>query len=261
MPASKKTDGNGRDVRSVERALRILECFDDRHPEMGVSQIANAVGLHKATTHRIAATLVHYGYLEQSADDQKYRLGLQLPHLGFQVVRRMDVRREALPQMKLVAQRLDEMCDLCVFDRGEVFYIEVLRGEHALTIAASVGQRLPAHCTASGKLFLASLPVLELQDILSRPLASFTQKTVTSREALLRELAIIRRRGYGLDDEEMEVGVRAVSALIRNREGIGVAALSVPGPTSRLTMERVPEIAATLCKAADAVSRELGWQA
>jgi DNA-binding IclR family transcriptional regulator len=261
MPPTAKADRNGHCVRSVERALRILECFDDRHPEMGVSEIANAVGLHKATTHRIAATLVHYGYLEQSPDDQKYRLGLQLPHLGFQVVQRMNLRREALPQMKLVAQRLDETCDLCVFDRGEVFYVEVVRGKHALTIAASVGQRLPAHCTASGKLFLASLPVLELEGFLSRPLASFTQKTMTSREALLRELAITRRRGYGMDDEEMEAGVRAVSALIRNREGIGVAALSVPGPTGRLTMERVPEIAATLCKAADAVSRELGWRA
>jgi IclR family KDG regulon transcriptional repressor len=176
MPPTAKVDGNGRYVRSVERALRILECFDDRHPEMGVSEIANAVGLHKATTHRIAATLVHYGYLEQSADDQKYRLGLQLPHLGFQVVRRMDLRREALPQMKLVAQRLDETCDLCVFDRGEVFYVEVMRGKHALTIAASVGQRLPAHCTASGKVFLASLPAHELEGFLSRPLASVNDR-------------------------------------------------------------------------------------
>jgi IclR family acetate operon transcriptional repressor len=83
---------------------------------------------------------------------------------------------------------------------------------------------------------------------------------MTDRETLLQELAVTRQRGYGMDDEEMEAGVRAVSALIRNREGMGVAALSVPGPTSRLTMERVPKVAATVCEAADAVSRELGWR-
>ena len=253
-------DRNSLHVRAVERALRILDCFDDQHPEMGVSEIAQAVDLHKATAHRIVTTLVHYGYLERVAGGHKYRLGLQLTHLGFKVVRRMDLRREALPHMTRVAQQWDETCDLSIYDHGEVFYIEVLQGNHALTIAASVGQRLPAHCTASGKVFLAHLPAGELEATLSRPLRSYTEKTITSPEALGREIEVTRRRGYAIDDEEMEMGVRAVSAPIRNQGGAVVAAMSMPGPTSRMTLDKVPEIASALRDAADAVSQRLGWR-
>jgi DNA-binding IclR family transcriptional regulator len=247
-------------VRSIQRALRILDSFDDQHPEMGVSEIAVAVGLHKATAHRIVTTLVHHGYLERAPGGQKYRLGLQLTHLGLKALRRLDLRREALPHMTRVAQEWDEACDLSLYDRGEVFYIEVLQGNHALTIAASVGQRLPAHCTASGKVFLAHLPPEEVEAFLSRPLRPCTDKTVTSPDLLRREIAATRLRGYGFDNEETEEGVRAVSAPIRNQEGAVVAAMGMPGPSSRMTMERVEGIASALRDAAAGVSRRLGWR-
>ena len=214
-------DPNGYNVRSVERALQILSCFDDEHPERGVSEIAQVVGLHKATTHRIVTTLLHCRYLERAADGQRYRLGLQLADLGFKVIRRMDLRREALPYMTQLAQQWDEACDLSVFDRGEVFYIQVVHGNHALTIAAADGQRLPAHCTTSGKLFLAHLASHELEAVLSQPLVSYTDKTITSTDELCRQLEVIRQQGYGFDDEEYEAGIRAVSAPIRNQEGTG----------------------------------------
>src|SRR5512139_223366 len=135
-------------VRAVERALQIMGCFDDEHAERGISEIAEAVGLHKATAHRIVTTLVNYGYLERIEDGQKYRLGLELPNLGYKVIRRMDLRREALSFMKQFVEEWDETCDLSIFDQGKVFYIEVLRGNRALTISAAVGQRLSAHATA-----------------------------------------------------------------------------------------------------------------
>ncbi len=136
-------------MRAVERALQILGCFDDKHPDRGVSEIAQAVSLHKATTHRIVTTLLSYGYLERAEDGQRYRLGLRLADLGFMVLRRMDLRREALPIMANLAARLDETCDLSVYDRGEVYFIEVVQGSRALTIAAAVGRR-PA-CARHGQ--------------------------------------------------------------------------------------------------------------
>ena len=93
-------DPNDYNVRAVERALQIMECFDNEHPERGISEIAQAVDLHKATAHRIVTTLVNYGYLERADEGQKYRLGLELTNLGFKVIHRMDLRREALPHMK-----------------------------------------------------------------------------------------------------------------------------------------------------------------
>jgi IclR family KDG regulon transcriptional repressor len=252
-------DSQEYNVRAVERALQILSCFDDEHPERGVSEIALEVGLHKATAHRIMTTLLNYDYLERTGVEQKYRLGVHLADLGCKVIRRMDVRHEALPYMTQIVDQWDETCDLGLFDQGQVFYIEVIRGSHTLTIAAAVGQRLPAHCTASGKLFLAHLPPDELDALLSQPLAAYTDKTITEPDMLRQQLEAIRQQGYGCDDEEFEAGIRAVSAPIRNHEGNVVAAMSVPGPTSRMTLDRVAEIAEALKGAAQAVSRRLGW--
>ena len=251
-------DQNDYNVRAVERALKILGCFDDEHPERGISEIASVVDLHKATAHRIVTTLVNYGYLERSSGGQKYRLGLELANLGFKVIRRMDLRREARPFMRELVQKWDETCDLSIFDKGEVFYIEVMRGNRALTIAAGVGQRLPAHCTASGKLFLAHLQDQELEEILSHSLARFTDKTVVSPASVREQLGGIREQGYAVDNEELETGVYAISAPIYNRLGTLIAALSVPSPISRITPERIQEIAASLLEASRAISRRMG---
>jgi len=252
-------DPNEYNVRAVERALQILGCFDDEHPERGISEIAQVAGLHKATAYRIVTTLVNYGYLEWVPDIQKYRLGLELSNLGYKVIRRMDLRREALPYMKKLVQEWDETCDLSIFDQGRVFYIEVLRGNHALTIAAAVGQRLPTHCTASGKLFLAYLPPEELDAILNQPLTAYTDSTITSLDELRKQLDVFRRQGYAVDYEEYELGICAVAAPIFNRSGTVIAAIGGPSPTSRMTPERITEIAEALKEAARAISRRMGY--
>jgi DNA-binding IclR family transcriptional regulator len=252
-------DQNDYNVRAVERALQILGCFDNEHPERGISEIAQAVALHKATAYRIVSTLVNFGYLERADDGQKYRLGLELTHLGFKVIHRLDLRREALPYMKQLIQQWDETCDLCVFDRGTVLYIEVLRGNRALNVAAAVGQRLPVHATASGKLFLAYLPPNELDAILSQPLPAYTENTKTSPDELRKELEIVRNQGYALDTEGFEVGVCAVSAPIFNRQKHVIAAIGGPSPVSRMTPERVQEIVVAFKEAAQAISRRMGW--
>lgn len=253
-------DQNGYNVRAVERALQILESFSDENPERGVSEIAQLVDLHKATTFRIVTTLVNFGFLERTADGQKYRLGLRLASLGCNVINRLDLRREALPYMQRLVDQWGEPCDLSIFDQGHVFYIEMMQGSHALTVSAAVGKRLPAHCTASGKVFLAFLPEEELAVLLKeRPLTSFTEKTITSPHKLRQQLEQVRRLGYSLDDEEFEVGVRAVSAPIRNQHGSVIAAMGIPSPASRVTIEQLPAITAALLEATQAVSQRMGW--
>jgi IclR family KDG regulon transcriptional repressor len=251
-------DASEYNVRAVERAIQILDCFDDEHPERGVSEIALAVDLHKATAHRIIVTLFNHGYLERTKDE-KYRLGLRLASLGARAIRRIDIRSEALPFMTQLVERWGETCDLGIFEQGEVFYIEVLQGNHALTIAARVGQHLPAHCTASGRLFLAHLSPQELDDALSKPLAKYTDKTLTSPDEIRQQLEQIRQQGFSMDCEEFEVGICAVSAPIYNHEGRMIAAMSIPSPASRMTDEVVPKMAEELIEAAQAVSRRMGW--
>lgn len=247
-------------VRAVERALQILNCFDNQSLALGVTEIARAVGLHKATAHRIVSTLVSFGYLERAADGQKYRLGLRLIDLGFLVVRRMDLRREALPYMNQLARRWGEACDLSVFNNDEVFYVEMIPSLHALTIAASVGRRLPFHATASGKLFLANLEPDHVDALLKKPLERHTANTITNVGELRTQLEIIRERGYAVDDEELENGIRSVAAPVRDHQGKMIAAISLPSPASRMTLERIPEIARDLIETTRTISRRMGWQ-
>ncbi len=241
-------------VRAVERAMQILSSFDARHAELGVSEIAEATGLHKATAHRLLMTLSNGGFLERTADRERFRLGLRLVEMGLGALRSLDFRRAAFPYMQQLVERFQEICTLSIFDRGQVLYVEVVHSEHSLTIAARVGRHLPAHCTASGKVLLAFLPPEVVEPILNAPLAAYTEKTITSPARLREELEAVRQHGYALADEEFEVGIWAVSAPIRDIGGNVIAAMSIPFPTNRLIRERIPEIAQALLEAANAVS-------
>jgi DNA-binding IclR family transcriptional regulator len=241
-------------VRAVERAVQVLSSFDSEHPERGVSEIAQATGLHKATTHRIVVTLFNCGFLERAADGERYRLGFGVAKLGLGVLGRLDFRQEILPYMQQLVDRFQEICTLGVFDRGQVLYLEILRSKHSLTIAARVGGHLPIHCTAGGKVFLAFLPPEVVQPIMDAPLATYTERTITSPARLREELEVVRQRGYALDDGEFEVGIRAVAVPIRDTDGNVIAAMSMPGPAERLPLERIPEMAQAMVEAANAVS-------
>jgi IclR family transcriptional regulator, KDG regulon repressor len=241
-------------VRAVERAIAILSAFDGEHEDRGVSEIAHITGLHKATTHRIMMTLLNGGFLERSPDGERFRLGLRVVELGLGALRRLDVRRIAFPYMEQLVERFQETADLGIFDRGWVLYVEVVHSQHSLTIAARIGRRLPAYCTASGRVFLAFLPPEVVEPILNGPLLPCTGRTITSIARLREELELTRQRGYALDDEELEVGIRAVSAPIRDIDGNVIAALSIPGPVSRLPPERMAVITEALLETANAIS-------
>ncbi len=247
---------NGYNVRAVERAVQILSSLDDEHPERSLSEIVQATGLHKATTHRILATLLNCGFIERTANGEKYRLGLRMAGLGLNVLNRLDFHQQALPYMQKLVDRFQETCSLGVFDRGQVLYIEVVHSKHTLTIAARVGRHLPAHCTAGGKVFLAFLPPAIVEPVLNTPLVAYTKNTITSSARLREELEVIRQRGYGLDEEEFEEGIRAVAVPIRDIEGNVVAQMSMPGPTNRLTVARIPEIVQALMEAANTISAQ-----
>jgi IclR family KDG regulon transcriptional repressor len=241
-------------VRAVERAMQILSSFDGEHAERGVSEIAQATGLHKATAYRIIMTLLNGSFLERTADGERFRLGLRVVELGLGALRDLDFRQAAFPYMQQLVERFQEICTLGVFDHGQVLHVEIVHSKHTLTIAARVGRHLPAHCTASGKVLLAFLPPAVVEPILNAPLAAYTERTITSPARLREELEVVRQRGYALDDEEFEVGIRSVAAPIQDIDGNVIAEMSMPGPTNRITPERIPEIAQALVEAAEAVS-------
>lgn len=162
----------------------------------------------------------------------------------------------------MVLHETEETVHFCIFDNGEVLYIEKMEPQRSVRMASSVGRRAPAYCTAVGKAILAGLPPNEVDAIVQRSgLRALTQFTITTPEGMQEELRTVRMQGYAIDNEENEEGVRCVGAAVRNHLGKPIAALSVSGPSFRVTKAKVPIIARAVMRAAKALSEELGYKA
>jgi IclR family transcriptional regulator, KDG regulon repressor len=246
-------------IQAVERVGAILEVFSTEEPELGVTEIAGRTGLHKSTAHRFLVNLEAVGLLERDAKSQRYRLGLRMFEMGGIVLEQMSLWDEALPFLEGLVRDSGETGHLAVLERGEAIYIEKVEARRALRIPSAMGRGYPAHATSLGKVLLADLGEDEVREITSaHGMASYTRTTTTDVDRLLAELAVIREQGYAVDDEEYDEGLRCVGAPIRDHTGRFVAALGIGGPVTRVTPERVDELARLVIDAADGLSRRLG---
>lgn len=220
-------------VQSVERAIEIIDYFSDT-AELGVSEIANRMSLSKSTVYGLINTLAAYGYLEQT-ENKKYRLGLKLFELGNLVQGRMDVRLEAKPYCQLLANKYHTTVHLATFSEGEIVYVDKVDAGKSLVVYSQIGKRAPMYCTGVGKAILAYLPREYIEEyLLAKPMEAVTEHTITTREGLLKELEVIRGRGYAVDDEEIEPGLHCIAAPIFNHKGQARMAISIAFPYGRM---------------------------
>lgn len=246
-------------VQSVMRAIDILESFDSGSAELGVSDISRAVGLHKSTVYGLLNTLAQRGYVDQDPASGKYRLGIKLFEMGCRVTDRMDLQTQAVPVLEDLVSKFQETVHLVVRDGRDVVYVAKRECARSVRIASSVGRRLPCYCTGVGKAMLSELSEEELDALYKgRELRAFTRNTITDLDRLKQELRAIRERGYSFDMEEFDVGVRCVAAAVKDHTGRVVGALSIAGPASRMTQERMSEMAVAVKQAARYLSRQLG---
>ncbi len=246
-------------IQAVERVGAILDVFTPEIPELGVTEIAERTGLHKSTAHRFLVNLEAVGLLERDARTQRYRLGLRMFEMGGIVLEQMSLWDEALPFLEGLVTDSGETGHLAVLERGEAIYIEKVEARRALRIPSAMGRGYPAHATSLGKVLLSDLGENEVREILgTHGMASYTRTTTTDVTPLLAELADIRERGFAVDDEEYDEGLRCVGAPIRDHTGRVVAALGIGGPVTRVTPERVDDLARLVIDAADGLSRRLG---
>lgn len=247
-------------IGAVQRAVDILNLFDGRYPELGTTEIALALALHKSTVSSLVATLAANGYLDQNPATRKYALGLRLLERSSVLLGQMDIRRVARPFLDKLRDWRGESVNMGIRDGLEVVYIEQLPSIHATGMREEIGKRAPLHSTALGKALIAWLPPAELQGIVKEcDLVSLTPRTITSTEQFLRELEETRDRGYGLDDEEHELGGRCVGAPIFDHMGQPVAAVSVSTPLPRIPLTEVPTVAEMVRDTAKAISIRLGY--
>ena len=250
-------------VQVLDRAINILEFIGKQSTgEAALPELSAAMNLHKTTTHRIAHVLESRGLLRRGLDSNRYRLGLHLYDLGCQALDHVNIRDEARPLMTRVAFDVGETVHLALLDRAEVLYIQRIEAQRSLTMGSKLGARNPVYCTALGKAILAYLPENEVDQILAASrMEARTRNTITNVLTLKRELERIRDRGYAVDDEEIEDGVRCIAAPILDAGNRSVAAVSVSGPSSRITPDRFQLIGKTMMKAAQELSMRIGRQA
>ena len=245
-------------LHSVRRAISALEEISDSG-ELGVSELGRRLGVHKATASRLVATLAERGMLERDPVTERFRLGFGLIRLAGAALAGLDIVRVAHPILEDLAERTRETVNLGVLAGDSVVYIDQVTGTRSIVAVSWVGRRTPLHCTSNGKVLLAHMDPAERDAQLAEPLTEMTPRTVTDPAALGRQLDEVARRGYAQTVEELEEGLNAVAAPVRQADGQVTAALSVSGPAFRMRPMDLPRTARLVMDAADAISRRLGY--
>jgi IclR family transcriptional regulator, KDG regulon repressor len=259
MPRTLSPDAPYR-IQVVDRATQILECFHFDAHELSVREISQRTGLHKSTAHRILIALQYNGLIQQNPETGNYHLGIKLFKLGQLAVMRLNLREIARPLLRVLMEETRETVHLAILDEEQVFYLEKVEGPYALRMPSRVGRHIPAYCTSLGKAMLSCLEEAEVRRMLgSHSLKAYTAHTLRTVDALITELRRTRRRGYAVDNEEIEIGLRCVGAPLRDYSGALAGAVSVAGPTARFTRDKISFFAGLAKKTAASISSQLGF--
>ncbi len=241
-------------AQAALRAVRLLKLFTIERPEMSLAELSGSSGLNKTTTHRLLRALQSEGLIERNSLSSRYSLGAALMALGVQALASSDLGRRVRPLLKSLAYTTGETATLEVPIEDSMLILDEVTGRHVVGAAGNVGTKWPLHATSTGKAVLAFDD--NGLERLSVPLAALTEKTLVSKDAFQAELIDIRRRGYAVTVDELEDGFTGVATVIRSALGDVQGALSICGPTQRMTSARRAELGESLCKVASRLSPE-----
>ena len=248
-------------IHVIDRAAQILDCFGFDHQELSVSEIGFKTGLHRSTAHRILMALEYNDLIKQNPSTGKYHLGIKLFKLGHQAVSQLNLRETCRPFLSRLMNDTKETIHLAVLDDDQVLYLDKVEGPHALRMPSRVGRHIPTYCTSLGKAMLSCLDDQEVKSILRRQtLKPHTENTVKNINQLLADLRSVRKRGYAVDNEEIEIGLRCVGAPLRDYTGGMVGAISVAAPSARLSEKNTPVIGRMVIAIAAGISEKLGFE-
>jgi IclR family pca regulon transcriptional regulator len=258
----KTTDGRHRRnyLKTLDRGLRVLAAFTPEQPALSLTELARRVEFDPGTAFRFAYTLEHLGYLRRDAGGA-YHLTARVLQLGQAVQQSGELRSLALPHMERLAHAVEETVSLAVRDGGEIVVIEQVESPRPVTVRRRLGDRQPAHATAQGKVLLAYMPATEQRRLLDEMvLTAYSPRTITERPALEAELRRTLQRGYAVNNNEMDAGLRALAVPICQPPGQVVAALSIDMPVGRMSMAQMQaSFIDALIAAGSAISADLGY--
>ena len=249
-------------VQSVDRALDILEAFNYSEEELGVTELSQKLGLHKNNVFRLLATLETRGYIEQDTRTGNYRLGIKTFEVANVFLHHLGLRRQARPVLEELVSKCNETAYLAVTEGVDVVYVLMHETTHTVRVIPRLGFRLPAYCTASGKIQLAFESRDRLHGLFKdHPLRRLTPNTIAEIDRLIEHLSEVARQGYAVDNEELEEGVCCVAAPVRDYSHKVVAGVGLSGPVSRFSQERVQnELVPLVKEAGTKISQRLGFE-
>jgi DNA-binding IclR family transcriptional regulator len=248
-------------LNSLDRAVAVLEMLGESESALSLADVCQRLQLHKSTAHRSLMVLERSALIERTPEN-RYRLGLKLYELGNRAVEQVDLRTRVHPHFRRLAAQVGETVHLSVLQKTSIVYLDKVEPNRRVCASSKTGASNPVYCTSMGKAMLAFQPPEAIEQIISKiTFVRYTHKTLTSGEALLKALDRVRRRGYAIDDQEIEIGVRCVGAPIFGQNRQAIAAVSVSGPASRITSRTMPEIAEHLLRCCREISLSIGMHA
>jgi DNA-binding IclR family transcriptional regulator len=252
-------------VQAIERAAVIMEILGAVPSGLSVGEIASRAELPKGTVHRLLASLAYFDLVRQDTTTRRYQLGFKLVELGNLLLNQIDLRDDARPFLMALAEDVQETVHLVVRDQAEALYIDKVTlhpKSSGLRMVSRIGARTALHSSAVGKVLLAGLPAAEAEAIVKKcGLPRATARTIVEPDKLLRHIERVRRQGFAIDDEENEKGIRCIGAPIFDADGHVIAALSISGPTARMTKTRLSrELPKKACRTAKKISIQLGYR-
>ncbi|MFE7130459.1 IclR family transcriptional regulator [Streptomyces sp. NPDC057638] len=250
--ATKTTNGGG-GVQSLERAFDLLERMADAGGEVGLSELSTSSGLPLPTIHRLMRTLVACGYVRQQPN-RRYALGPRLIRLGESAATLLGTW--ARPHLARLVDETGETANMALLDGDEIVYVAQVPSRHSMRMFTEVGRRVLPHSTGVGKALLAGVPADTVRALLSRTgMPAATDRTITTPDGFLTALAEVRARGYAVDDNEQEMGVRCLAVAVPDSPT--AAAISISGPAGRVTDEATERIVPILQEVARELSSSL----
>lgn len=248
-------------IQAVDHALDLLEQFHGEVDELGVTELSKRLKLHKNNVFRLLATLESRNYIEQNRVTENYRLGLKTLELGQTFIKQMGLLRQSRPVLESLVKECNETTYVGILKDFHIVYLDTVETALTVRVVPRVGSRLPACCTAAGKVQLAYMTDEELDHYIpGKELKRYTPNTIVDRDEFKKHLATIAEQGYAVDNEELDVGVRCVGAPIRDYTRRIIGAVSISGPSMRFTDERVEkELIPLVVRAGEEISTKLGY--
>jgi IclR family transcriptional regulator, acetate operon repressor len=245
-------------VQAVERSLQILALIVSADPEMGLREVGLASGLPVATTHRLLKALVNRGYVRQNPANRRYTVGPAAFELAARIGTTHNLAQLAQPCLQELVRLTGESANLAAIEGDEVVYLAHVEAPRVVRMFTQVGNRVPLHASGTGKAILSQMtPAARAQILSGRELVAFTPHTITNREVLDAELDRAAKLGYAFDAGEYEDGVHCIAVPVRDPRGQVNAAISVSGPSSRLSLEWMVELAPAVKRIADELFKSM----